>query len=245
MALRGTLTHRKTRRLARETSLPLPCALGLMEALWHVTAEQAPTGAIGKLSNQDIADEMFWEGDADSLIEAFIAAGLIDECATNRLVIHDWTSHADQATRRKVARHGLDMASQELVTSSTPVPESSTRVQSPGSNGVAKADPLSESVGEVVTYFNTLTGKRFTKSGGQAKHISGRLREGVTVAQLKLVADFKVFEWSGNGDMEKYLRPETVFGRGHWEDYLQNAEAWNASGRTKATESAYGGYDRV
>lgn len=104
MALRGTLTHRKTRRLAKLLKLPLPCALGIMEALWHVTAEQTPDGAIGRLSNQDIADEMFWDGDADMMVEALVGAGLIDESADHRLIVHDWPDHADDATHMRMAR---------------------------------------------------------------------------------------------------------------------------------------------
>ena len=39
MALRGTLTHWKTRLLANELGVSPAHALGLLEALWHVTAE--------------------------------------------------------------------------------------------------------------------------------------------------------------------------------------------------------------
>lgn len=45
MALRGTLTHRKTRRLARLLEVDGPTALGILEALWHVTAEGLQTKA--------------------------------------------------------------------------------------------------------------------------------------------------------------------------------------------------------
>lgn len=125
MAIRGTLTHRKTRRLSRLLDIP-PCyALGVLEALWHVTAEQSPTGDIGRMSDQDIADEMFYVGDATALILALIESGWIDNHPTFRLVVHDWDQHADQSIKRKVARHGLTFASRVqscLVTPSLPVP---------------------------------------------------------------------------------------------------------------------------
>ena len=94
---------------------------------------------------------------------------------------------------------------------------------------------------EVITHFNTLTGRRFSTKGGQSQYVSGRLREGATVEQMKLVAELKASEWKGNGDMEKYLRLETVYARGHWEDYLFNAEKWDKNGRSAAEVS----YDRV
>lgn len=125
MALRGTLTHRKTRRLAKILNIH-PCfALGLLEALWHVTAEQQPDGGIGRMSDQDIADEMFYEGDATELISALHEAGWIDKHALLRFIIHDWQDHADQSVKRKVARHGSGFVSHDescLVMASSPVP---------------------------------------------------------------------------------------------------------------------------
>ncbi len=129
MALRGTLTHWKTRTLAAELSIQ-PCfALGLLEALWHTTAELAPAGNIGRLPNRAIAMEMFYEGDADKLIEALIISGHVDKNEQHRLVIHDWLQHADYNTKRKVERRGESMvghdASSPVITphKSIPVPE--------------------------------------------------------------------------------------------------------------------------
>ena len=115
-----------------------PCyALGLLESLWHVTAEQAPDGAIGLLSNQDIADEMFYEGDADLLISALIESGFLDAAEQFRLVVHDWNVYADQSVKRKVARHGKGFASRDgtwlvMASSPEPVPEPVTSNQSQG-----------------------------------------------------------------------------------------------------------------
>lgn len=143
MALRGTLTHRKTRRLARLLGIPQPCALGVMESLWHVTAEQAPDGAIGRLSNRDIADEIFWEGEPEALIAALIEAGWVDECPRHRLVIHDWPEHADQTVKRKLERHGrpwarpqLDAASGRKAARSLPEPAPGPETE-PGSRARA------------------------------------------------------------------------------------------------------------
>lgn len=110
MALSGTLVHRKTRRLARALGIPVPCALGILEALWSVTRAHQPTGAIGAMSNQDIADEMFWEHpeiSADALIETLVEKEWLDACPEHRLVVHDWWDHADDATHLRVARAHL------------------------------------------------------------------------------------------------------------------------------------------
>lgn len=57
------------------------------------------------------------------------------------------------------------------------------------------------------------------------KHINARLAEGFTVNDFQTVIDKKCAEWLGT-DMEKYLRPETLFGS-KFESYL-NAPATRA-----------------
>ncbi len=106
MALRGTLTHRKTRRLAMKLGID-PCfALGLMEALWNVGAAQAPAGDIGRLTDDDIAMEILYSGDPAVLIEAMVYAVYLDRHPKHRLIVHDWHIHSDDTTDNKLARAG-------------------------------------------------------------------------------------------------------------------------------------------
>lgn len=160
MALRGALTHRKTRWLAESLNIKLPYALGLMEALWHLTSEQTPTGAIGELSDKAIAAEMYWDDEPAVLIDALVKAEILDRDPKHRLIVHGWAERADQTTKRKVARSGksmvgydeqkLDMASHELDTYSLPVASSqkpepdSPLPPSGGSASSAVADPEPE-----------------------------------------------------------------------------------------------------
>lgn len=111
MALRGTLTHRKTRRLAKLLGTSPPCALGVLEALWHVTAEQQPDGGIGRMPNQDIADEMFWEDDADDLIEALEKSGWLEAREDCGYYVHDWHEHADSYVHAHLAKRTKCFAS--------------------------------------------------------------------------------------------------------------------------------------
>lgn len=104
MAKRGTLTHRRTRRLASILRVPPPYALGLMEAVWHVTAAHAPAGDIGRLRDQDLVDELYWDGDAGELVAALVSAGVLEAHPTYRLVVHGWSEHADSALRHKLKR---------------------------------------------------------------------------------------------------------------------------------------------
>jgi hypothetical protein len=97
---------RKNRRLAQILGIQLPGALGYVEALLHVTAEHAPAGNIGRLSNRDIAEEMFYTLDPDELIAAFVASEWLERSDQHRLIVHHWSKHSDDTTDVKLARHG-------------------------------------------------------------------------------------------------------------------------------------------
>jgi len=99
---REGINHPKTRALARGLGIPQYAAVGLLECLWAFTSTAAPCGDVGKWSNDEIAEGMFWDGKPDKLVDALVAARLLDRCGVHRLVVHDWHEHADKATRNKV-----------------------------------------------------------------------------------------------------------------------------------------------
>lgn len=103
---RGGPAHPKTQRLAIALDLPLYAAVGLLEMLWHFTAQYAPAGDLGKFSNREIEAHLRWQGMPDALVAALLTAGFVDEDPTNRLVVHDWHDHADQAVQRVLSRRG-------------------------------------------------------------------------------------------------------------------------------------------
>ncbi|UDM70688.1 conserved phage C-terminal domain-containing protein [Vagococcus fluvialis] len=73
---------------------------------------------------------------------------------------------------------------------------------------------------EIVDYLNLKTSKSYKHSTSKTKSlIRARWNEGFRVVDFKKVIDNKCFEWIGNSDMAKYLRPETLFGN-KFEGYL-------------------------
>lgn len=108
---RGTPTHPKTDRLAERLGLRKFEAVGILECLWHFTAQYAKRGDIGKWSDEDIARQIGWDNDATKLIEALVYAGFVDRCQVNRLVVHDWQYHCDQTvSRSKEVENGFAVA---------------------------------------------------------------------------------------------------------------------------------------
>ena len=72
---------------------------------------------------------------------------------------------------------------------------------------------------EVVSYLNEKAGTNYRSSTPKTQSlIRARVSEGFTVEDFKVVIDKKCTEWTGT-DMEKYLRPETLFGS-KFESYL-------------------------
>ena len=73
---------------------------------------------------------------------------------------------------------------------------------------------------EIVNYLNDVAGKKFKHTTRKTQTlIKARLREGFTVDDFKRVIDNKTKEWKHDPKMNKYLRPETLFGT-KFESYL-------------------------
>jgi len=97
---RGTPQHPKTLALASFLEISRCHAIGVLEGLWHFAAAYARRGDVGRHSDGAIAAGIWWDGDAEQLVHALIAAHWLDECECHRLRVHDWPEHADQAVSR-------------------------------------------------------------------------------------------------------------------------------------------------
>ena len=88
-------------------------------------------------------------------------------------------------------------------------------------NNILSGEPdgLSAKVKEIIDYLNEKSGKKYRYSTPKTKSlIKARLKESFVLHHFKLVIDNKCSQWLGT-DMEKYLRPETLFGT-KFEGYL-------------------------
>lgn len=73
---------------------------------------------------------------------------------------------------------------------------------------------------EITEYLNNRTGSSYKHTTKKTKDlIKARFNEGFTLEDFKIVIDKKCVEWINNKDMNKYLRPETLFGT-KFESYL-------------------------
>ena len=88
-------------------------------------------------------------------------------------------------------------------------------------------DPTSYPYNDVIDYLNERTGKQYKSTTKKNQTvIRARSDEGFNLDDFKKVIDNKVAEWKGT-DMEKYLRPETLFGT-KFEGYLNQQQSNSA-----------------
>ena len=98
----------------------------------------------------------------------------------------------------------------------------------------AQPDPevvITDQAIEVLSHLNLISGSRYQKSKTSLENIRARLRDGYSVADLKLVIDLKHEHWNGNDEQYQYMRPETLFGPKKFEGYLSSATRWEKKGR--------------
>lgn len=107
-----TLSKSKFRVLKRRLGKPLCVVVGVLETLWLTTQIDAVAGDIGKLSNEEIAAALEWDGDADELIQTLVDCGWLDEDDECRLVVHDWSEHVPTYIANAFKRHGKRFANE-------------------------------------------------------------------------------------------------------------------------------------
>lgn len=86
-----------------------------------------------------------------------------------------------------------------------------------------KAQRREEAI-QVLNFLNEKVGKSYRPVEANLKLIEARLVSGVSVQQCRSVIARKRRQWLFNEDMEKYLRPATLFNRTKFEQYLGELE---------------------
>lgn len=109
------------------------------------------------------------------------------------------------------------------------VKENNTSNNTTSINNINRIDtlsgnPTSYPYNHVIDYLNERTGKQYKSTTKKNQTvIRARSDEGFNLDDFKKVIDNKVGEWKGT-DMEKYLRPETLFGT-KFEGYLNQQQS--------------------
>lgn len=88
---------------------------------------------------------------------------------------------------------------------------------------------FSETVAEIIQYLNEKTGSHYKPTTPKTQQlIKTRMKEGFFLGEFKTAIDNQVHEWSTKPEMQKFLRPETLFGT-KFESYVNNFPKKNGS----------------
>lgn len=137
--------------------------------------------------------------------------------------LHDYSKQA--ATNRKTAQEREAKRKEheslnEQATNDQPKPEVRSQKlevidQKPETSGKA----LSGDARLILAFLNEKTGRDYRPVPGNLDFIIARLREGVTLDDLRAVIAKKCREWTGDEKMATYLRPKTLFNRTNFAQY--------------------------
>ncbi|OQR18380.1 conserved phage C-terminal domain-containing protein [Ligilactobacillus salivarius] len=122
--------------------------------------------------------------------------------------------------------------------------ESNSTKENKDKNNSNKKNKYNLNYTEFIEWFNEETGRKFEsdKSGtikGFKKNIEARFKEGYTKQDLYLVTKDKAKEWKNDKKQKQYLRPSTLFGSEHFDEYLTLAkERYSPEPQKKKEESS-------
>ena len=118
--MKDTVELTKFKRLVRTLSKygeTRRSIIGLLEMLWRTTSIETPDGAIGlKLSDDDIAAALEFDGEPADLVNALVDCGWLDRSDQYRIVVHDWASHCPLWVRAKMKKTQSDFVESEAET---------------------------------------------------------------------------------------------------------------------------------
>jgi len=75
---RGTPRHPKVAELAARLQVKPYSAVGILELLWHFTAEFAHAGDVGRFTDDAIGRALCWDGDSTMLVSCLCDVGWLD-----------------------------------------------------------------------------------------------------------------------------------------------------------------------
>jgi uncharacterized phage protein (TIGR02220 family) len=96
---------------------------------------------------------------------------------------------------------------------------------------------------EIIEFLNSQAGTKFKPTISETiKHISARLKDGYSIDDFKIVISKKCKEWIGT-EMERYIRPKTLFTPSNFESYL-NQKIINTKEEEKLQKMKEGGWQK-
>ena len=111
------LECRQLERLKARLELSNYEAVGVIQALWIYTAEEAPSGLLAPpITTEKIEKGIGWDGKSSFLMRSFIWSGFLIRPERKRfLIVTGWHTVAPEKLKRRYRRNGWTFASQQYM----------------------------------------------------------------------------------------------------------------------------------
>ena len=223
-------THRKTLIASDILDISPVRFVGHIVTFWLWCLDNVPDGNLNGISPRMIARAAQWESDHDQFLEALLTAGFLDQGET--LEIHDWFDYAGKLVERREAekeRSKQRRLALRALQDSTQTEHKTTAGRPPDDQQTTVGTVPNLTMGkdivpfaEVVDDLNQQSGKSYRVCDSTKRLIQARWNNGYRLEHFKTVIGTKAEEWRGT-NMDKYLRPETLFNEKKFEAYLNQA----------------------
>lgn len=184
-------------------------------------------------------------------LTTFQQFGMIEIDDQEFIRVSNWEKHQNvegldkirEQTRKRVAKHREQKQLEDSNVSSnvTVTQSNATDIELELDKEIDKDN--NKHIVEIISFLNEKASKNYRSSSNKTKTlINARIKEGFTVEDFKRVIDNKCITWL-DSDMDKFLRPETLFGT-KFESYLnekpvrQQRKGVVKSGKDEAAELA-------
>lgn len=199
-------------------------------------AKESPVAGVLLLSAsvpitiEDIADEAAISvEEAEKAVDAFLAQDMLEMGTDGTFRLTNWDTRqfesdnsSERSRRHRNNKKGntseAEMQRCRNVAETPPDTDTDTDTETETETELINISSVSgskrqqnEMAEQVIELLNTKAGTRFKPVNAHKKHIQARIREGYTMPDFMTVIDKKCAEWQGS-EMQKYLRPETLFG---------------------------------
>jgi uncharacterized phage protein (TIGR02220 family) len=143
------------------------------------------------------------------------------------------SAHVTQAARRRPADVPLTYTLDKDPDKDPDEDKTKKEIVSPSAKTRKPEDRIEATASSVLEYINRATQRVGAERLRSSADLNGRIREGATDGDAILVFEYKQAQWGDDDKMAEYVKPATLFAKGHFADYLRAARIWNEKGRQK------------
>jgi uncharacterized phage protein (TIGR02220 family)/predicted phage replisome organizer len=192
-------------------------------------------------THEDLAVEFGFEIPVIQLALITLEKFSMIEVYDDVIYIKNWEEYQNSDGLEKIREQGRERArkfrekkKQELLTTESNAEDNVTVTLRNATEEELELERDINTIVETIEYLNLKCGTNYKAKTAKTRDcVKARINEGYSLDDLKTVIDKKHSEWFGS-DMQKYLRPQTLFGT-NFESYLNQL-----GGKEKTTETRTG-----